>query len=264
MKVPNISLPYLYTTKDKLLLAAAFGLGIPFSIWILQPFGIRFEMSDWYFHRLILGYGIVAAVSILINEFGVKALVFGIRMEKTWNTVSSLLWYSWHLVVVVVCSFLWFLPFAMAVDYPLDIGLFSLASRILVALLIPVVIIWAFGYKLRPNQPLNGLTLQGLNCSSKLKIDLNSFLFAQAADNYVEICLLRDGKMEKILLRSTLMHLEDQLKNWGMVRCHRSIIVNPSKISMTVGRKRERKIIFTELDVVIPVSRRYEHRFNSY
>ncbi len=92
----------------------------------------------------------------------------------------------------------------------------------------------------------------------QLAIDLDELLFIQSTDNYVSVFFLKDSKVTKELVRTSLKKLENELKNTSLVRCHRSYMVNLKKILVT---KKTGKGMMLELknynDGQITVSKHY-------
>ena len=102
------------------------------------------------------------------------------------------------------------------------------------------------------------LTLIAENEKDKLEIRLNDLLFIEANDNYSAICFTEYGKLKKQLLRGSLKRMEEQLKDCEfVVRCHKSYIVNVSKISKLSGNAQGYKLHFPDVDSEIPVSRSF-------
>jgi hypothetical protein len=67
----------------------------------------------------------------------------------------------------------------------------------------------------------------------QIAIDQEYFLFIKSADNYVEVFFLKDSKVRKELVRTTMKKLEAELKDFPIRRCHRSFMVNIEKISLS-------------------------------
>ncbi|MBP5413198.1 MAG: response regulator transcription factor [Bacteroidales bacterium] len=92
----------------------------------------------------------------------------------------------------------------------------------------------------------------------KLSVKQDCVYFLEAADNYVNIYYLNKNKLNKCMLRNTLKNLEEQLKDKGFIRCHRSYMVNINKIKLI---QKEKEGLFINLDLEeadnIPISKTY-------
>ena len=69
------------------------------------------------------------------------------------------------------------------------------------------------------------------NEKEELILQADDFVYLAAAANYDEVYYLKNGVLEKRLLRTTLKRIEDDssLSNY-LLRLHRSYIVNPKHI----------------------------------
>ncbi|MDR2927323.1 MAG: LytTR family transcriptional regulator [Cytophagaceae bacterium] len=83
-------------------------------------------------------------------------------------------------------------------------------------------------------------------------------IFLQANDNYVTIYCETDGKAKSYLLRNTLKQLEQELKDFPLLRCHRSFTVNINHVKMMKSEKGSVQLFMDNLCThTIPVSRSY-------
>lgn len=92
----------------------------------------------------------------------------------------------------------------------------------------------------------------------KLSIKKHDLLYLESSDNYVTIYYLDQNKISKYLLRNSLKNLEMTFQGMGLVRCHRSFLVNFDKVKLIM---KEKDGLIIELDVpqklTLPVSRTY-------
>ena len=92
----------------------------------------------------------------------------------------------------------------------------------------------------------------------KLSVDIDSLLYIESADNYVNIYYSNKGKFSRFMLRSTLKSIEDTFSDCDLVRCHRSYVVNFNKVKIV---RKEKMGLFLDLDFdkapEIPVSKTY-------
>lgn len=82
--------------------------------------------------------------------------------------------------------------------------------------------------------------------------------FLEGADNYVIIHYLLAGKMEKLIIRNSLKNIEWRFRERGLVRCHRSYIVNVNLVQLM--RHQDNEVVLDLGDArvpLIPVSRSY-------
>ena len=92
----------------------------------------------------------------------------------------------------------------------------------------------------------------------RLSVKMDNLLYLEASDNYVNIFYLNKEKVMRFMLRNTLKNLEDVLKGSGIVRSHRSYMVNCDKVKVI---RKENDGLRLDLDLPeakdLPVSRTY-------
>ena len=89
----------------------------------------------------------------------------------------------------------------------------------------------------------------------------DSLLFISSEGNYVNI-VVKNKKIERILIRNSLTNIEKQLRNYPLFcRCHRAYIVNLNKIKSATGNAQGLKLTLKDLDDSIPVARSYSKEF---
>ena len=95
------------------------------------------------------------------------------------------------------------------------------------------------------------------NGKLRLTIAPKAVLYVESKENYVSICYQDGAHLREYLLRNTMKRTEELLARHGMVRCHRTCIVNPAHV-IILRRDRE-GFILADLDVEgcpsIPVSK---------
>ncbi len=79
--------------------------------------------------------------------------------------------------------------------------------------------------------PKTIISLKESSNKEKLSIRLENILYIESDDNYVVIHFVENEKIEQILLRNSIKKLETELLPYGIIRCHRSYMINPINIS---------------------------------
>jgi len=88
-----------------------------------------------------------------------------------------------------------------------------------------------------------------------LRINLKKLLFVEAQENYSRIVWLENDALKERLLRVTLKHIEAQITDDSIVRCHRSYMINtavPFKILGNTNGYHLKSNLFPD---TIPISR---------
>ncbi len=92
----------------------------------------------------------------------------------------------------------------------------------------------------------------------RISIKSEDLLYLESADNYVYIYYLDHNKVAKYMVRNSLKKFEPELEKMGLLRCHRSFMVNFEKVKLI---KKEKEGLNLELDLdeklSLPVSKTY-------
>ena len=88
------------------------------------------------------------------------------------------------------------------------------------------------------------------------------FIFAQGMGNYSSIYFKNNGTISRETIRITLKNLFEQLSedHPTILRCHRSFIINKSKIRHIRGNARSLVILLEGIEQEIPVSRSFDRK----
>ncbi len=92
----------------------------------------------------------------------------------------------------------------------------------------------------------------------KFSIKKEDLLYIEAADNYIIIHYIDNHKPAKYMIRNTLKRLEEGLSGSGLVRSHRSFMVNIDNVKV-LRKEKEGLIIGFEspIQVTVPISKTY-------
>ena len=92
----------------------------------------------------------------------------------------------------------------------------------------------------------------------KLSIRPESLYYIESADNYVKLNYLSNGKIQHFMLRRKMRDIEEQYKEKGLVRCHRSYIVAVGQVKMLKRSEDGLVVDFDRQEIqALPVSRTY-------
>lgn len=93
----------------------------------------------------------------------------------------------------------------------------------------------------------------------RLSVSSDNILYIESSDNYVIVHYDNLGKHKKYLLRNTLKNIESFLGKSSILRCHRSFLVNFSRVKIL---RRTKEGLVLELDAEnmpeLPVSKSYQ------
>lgn len=252
----------------------AVGVGVFVSVFlaIFQPFGL----SEWQSSRkgwALIGYGMVTCVAMLLHYFGIKrGLLKGSYTESEYTVgreIGSLL--SLLLLISVGNhTYSWVIldrQHAFHNDF-LDS---MLVTFLVGAFPVVVGVLSNYIYQLKryshPPQvatrtpadaPTETLLLVAENGKDQLRLSLEQFLYAEAADNYVMVFYWEKDATQRTLLRTSLSRLEEQHASQpDLVRCHRSFWVNLAQVERVSGNAQGYKLHLRRGAAEVPVARRY-------
>lgn len=97
-------------------------------------------------------------------------------------------------------------------------------------------------------------SVQLITEQGETEIDSSKLLYVEALQNYVTIHF---ENMPSVTLRATLKSIEDQLGVVGLIKSHRSYLVNPSKVVAVNGNAQGLKLSMIDSVAIVPVSRKY-------
>ena len=92
----------------------------------------------------------------------------------------------------------------------------------------------------------------------RFSVKPEELMYLEASDNYVIIHYLDGKSHEKFMIRNSLKNIEIQMKDMGIIRCHRSYMVNFSRVKII---RKERDGLVLEIDAPgkqsLPISGTY-------
>jgi len=232
-----------------------------------------------------VGFGLVVSAVLAFNHFLIsKILPFDL---KKWTIGKSIAWTMYDVLTVIIAVFIY-------KNYWTDFAAFTwndlwrISYSTLLLAIIPVMIstILLENWLLRRNlkrasqlqktvqksvqvqkpsiqkSPISKsnadlLTLYADNKNEWFKIRPKDLILLESSDNYVCIYYLDKEKVQKKLIRSTLIKLEAQIELPAIFRCHRSFMVNLHQIKQVNGNSRGLQLDLLDLEQTIPVSRKY-------
>ena len=110
-----------------------------------------------------------------------------------------------------------------------------------------------------PSTTIQEITFQ--SGSTSITLDASQILIAKSLQNYVQLYYNQAGSITVETVRKTLTNLESVLSPYGIERCHRSYLVNRSKIQSITGNAQGLKLSFEGVDEIVAVSRKYVDAF---
>jgi len=266
--------PFKNSLKKEVVTSLAFGAFVFIFLRVLQPFGI----GNWHSETKtleLLGYGLVTIFCLFSNYLVCRTLLPNWYCYKTWTVGKNILFTLW-VFFTIGCGNLLYSVYQGYLELNLKGFLFYQGLTVVVGLF-PVVISTLIIYTQRLTimvkeaQNLNDslhiaeareiqvIEIPSQNKSEELKFELDELLAIRAVENYVEVYLLRENAVFNMILRNTLKNAAASLSSISSVqKCHRSFIVNLSKVTCFKGNAQGLKLQLEGTnELEIPVSRAY-------
>ena len=102
------------------------------------------------------------------------------------------------------------------------------------------------------------INLYDNNGTMRLTITVDSLYYLESQDNYVKVHYKHNDKFSVYMLRSRTSSIEESLAGTGMIRCHRSYIINVRKIAFIGEEHKSYYVTLNDEQIKrIPVSKRY-------
>lgn len=102
------------------------------------------------------------------------------------------------------------------------------------------------------------INLRDNSGSLRMTINIDSLYYLESEDNYIKVHYKHNNKIATYMIRCKTKLVEQMLQDTSMVRCHRSYIVNITKIKFIGEEKRLHFIIMDDNTIKrIPVSKSY-------
>jgi hypothetical protein len=267
-----------------------YGLGSGLFVFLFfaafEPFGF-FLLPAAPRWALYIGYGLVTCLAIALNGLLLPRLRPSFFREENWNLGRQTLWMGW--VTLVIGLGCYALSLAVCLHYGLSAQWVRLRTIVLNTFFIaifPITVINLGNYarllarnsrvvreaNLHLQQPAARalpekgfppqVALTAENGKDVFRVAFSDLLFIQAEENYVQVHH-QGEKPGRVLLRSSLTRMERQLRPFypGLFRCHRTCIVNTTKIVKVAGNAQGLKLSLRDTAAVIPVARRYVNEF---
>lgn len=248
-----------------ILFTAAFALVF---INVYAPFGVDvwFSVTRW---TLLLYSSIITLTGVLV------VVVSRILMYHSSHRLIIRLWQYlvWVLAEVFFMGLFYTLYQKLILNDPRffpDLLVISVQNTALV-LLLPYSILWLYFSwaenkkklelmeEVKPPESRKGMIhFNDERGVLRFSVKTDHLLYLEAADNYVYIHYLDNGKPARLLLRNNLKKLTEDLAGTPVLRCHRSFMVNIEKVVLI---RREKDGLLLELDIpqliAVPVSHTY-------
>lgn len=260
MKFLSKQISYTRIIKKQLLIGLLLGIFLAFILIFLEPFNTNNFISSQK-NFLLAGYGILLFMIYLVYT----------RIENLWYKAKNNIW----LVKDEIISILSFFIVSGSIIYMYNEFLINKSTysflnhiRYLRSIILPFMLIFSpllvylrhkLGELILPKLS-NEILLKGINKNETLRILKEDLLFVKASENYIEIYFASNNSVHHKTFRNTLSEIAKQAP--FVEQCHRSYLVNTSKVKQVKGNSQKASLIF-DGDLEIPLSKSFYKKFKS-
>ena len=171
------------------------------------------------------------------------------NLYSKWTILHEVLFFIVFTGILLIQCFIYYKSDIVNGEYNFET--FTLYVYIPITVIVLSIFIFSrwFINKKKPKQ--EAIVLKGDNKLDMLKILPKELICISSADNYVEVCYLANGELNKKLLRNTLKVMQQDIPH--LLQVHRSYLINPIHF---VEWKGSNSIVLTKMEV--PVSKKYK------
>lgn len=283
--------PYNNSWKNRLLVAAGFGLFVFLFLWGFRPFDMNSLGGPKQVLIVSVMYAVTTFACIVITNLVAPLLFPRFFEESRWTTGRQVLYMFCIVLVVGVANYLlgmfifnadvslanvlWFEGYAIGTAFlPITVYTLFKQNRLLrhfeqeaktleeklqqkiaeEQIVQPVAM---------PVQEETLITLAGDYQQDKLVLLPSQLYYIAAASNYVKVYFDQRGKTGYTIIRTTMKKMEETLAVWPVFfRCHRAYIVNLDKVQHVEGNAQGYKLQLPGVEELIPVSRNQNTEFS--
>ena len=253
-------------------------------LYLFKPFGL--DRIEQHLLPFCIGYGVVTFVAGVSYEWFLQHLLKVKTDVPSWTLwkwiISSLGLLLWIAIANIfyssfIYSWVTMSPasFSMMLSQTVLVGIFptaffglvrqlraNQANQLTAESLAPSLDHSANQFQAESSQASDAELAFGDNDSPQLMIKISSLQYVEAMQNYVAVHYVREGQPASDLIRQTLSATEAEIAKVctanEVLRCHRSFLVNVSKIEKVSGNAQGLRLRLSDLeDTEIPVSRSY-------
>lgn len=235
-------------------------------LYTVRPFNMDYTGEDALLFSLI--FGLITFTTILIYDFSTR-IILGDRIKGESFTLGKWILITMGLILTIgICNYL-FLYFSY--DRPIRYLWGMIYSTFLIGIF-PLVFIGTISMVARERknetiaEELNILSIAKATDKEVLKIwgiDSACILYIESLQNYVRIWYIDNEELQNKMERATMKSIEQLVLSSTLIRCHRSYIVNKSKVVDVKGNAQGLKLYLEHTTFVIPVSRSFIPAFKA-
>ena len=253
--------------QNRWLLSIATGIYVILFMNLYLPFNV----DRWYQNEtiplfiILSSFGFIGMIVLMISQLVIREILH-IRAVKMYGII---LWFLVELILLTLTMYFIYGNTSLEGSQRINEIVLIFRYTILV-LIIPYAGVLFYLHTTQKGENIDVLlsasnhlvNILDENGELHIAVDLEKVLFMKSADNYVAVHFIKDGKVKKELVRTSLKRLETELDEFPIRRCHRSYMVNITKISVSMKNNQGLSLGLKDYEEEsIPVSKNYKAFF---
>ena len=254
--------PFPRPKSNKTFIFWTFLIGVLCSVFIIifNPFDIANTTGALYQYLLLMSLGVLFSVSIFIWDFLIPSLFP--KSFKKWTLGKAILWYSLMIFFVGALMFLYKSYLGGFSNFTFNEYLFVCGRVFLISTTVSFFVLGLINYGRKSELSsiaANESCLVKAPNDKEILLYFNEILYIESDENYVDIHLIKNGKHNKEIIRSSLKNIEEQLVYAisPIYRCHRKYLINFKYFKVVDSSTRSMTIQLIGEETTIPVSKQY-------
>lgn len=241
---------------------------------IYKPFGSKswYDVSDFKFFLFSAPVILTGVLVVVIS----RIIMYYYSRRHDISYISYFLWVLFEILFMSLFYTIYTLSIEANKERDVIAAFKSSTVNTALVLLLPYITLWFyFGWESsrkelekiekksedEPELIPDNILFTDDKGTLRLSVRHSDLLYIESDDNYVTIHYSAGNQVKKFLLRNTLKKMEEEFANTPITRCHRSYLVNFTRVKVM---RRERDNIFLELDALgvsdLPVSKSYREK----
>lgn len=266
--------PATFELKPNAIRAGFFGLFVTLFLWYFKPFGMH-QVSDAAMLAIALHFGLITIACILTSNVLAPWLLGDRIREENWTTGKEVGLTLINFLVIGTANAAYLsLSGLSSKNFP-DLFLYLQGATFAVGIFPVIFFIYydqarflrehlakaqeadADLHKAEDSDKAGEEALLFDNESGKTELQLPpaEVFMIRSDGNYLEVFFRESDTIKKHLLRNRISAVEEALPTPPFVQCHRSYIVNLSKVRKISGNARGYELSLEGMEAPVPVSR---------
>lgn len=246
------------------------GTFITLFLYAFKPFRIDMWMEqDPNVVGYLVAFGFITFLAGAIIEFILVPLFPKYYVDTNWTVIKEI-FKILLLLFLIALGNMSFMILINLQSFTLNAFIFSISAVVLIGIfpvgfgILANYIVQLKKYQqpvevVHHEEKLEEVTLIAENEKDIITLTQKQIQFIESADNYAIVYYNNGESQKKEMLRSSLSRLEQQVEAFGIVRCHRSFIVNLNRVEHVTGNAQGYRLHISNSEEVVPVARKYSN-----